>query len=173
MRKIALLVAPLLALSACSDREGAADPKAEAAAEDAGLSLDGPMLATPGLWRTTTSANGAKAFGANRSCVDAASQKDDHLISAPADMGCTPPERRPSAGGYAYQLTCVQDGLKTAISGKVTGNAKRVTITSTTHMTGPDGSQAMPPTTIVVDSIYVGPCPAGMKPGDSVQEGIG
>lgn len=172
MRKTALLfVIPLVALAACS---GPAEPEREApAAPGAGLSLDGPMMATPGLWMTTTTANGRKAFGVNRTCVDAASQKADPLGQEGASgAGCKPPQRRPIAGGFAYDLVCEQQGLKTIVSGEVKGDSKHVVMTSTTRMIDPQGGDAMPPATVVVQSDYVGPCPAGMKPGDFVQDGV-
>jgi hypothetical protein len=174
MHKTVLLAAPLLALSACSGRDDAAEPKAAqtmAPAQAAGPSLDGPMLATAGLWRTTTTVAGRKPFGANRTCVDVARQKADDMPNPPAEMGCKPPARRPIAGGYAYELVCNKDGLKILTSGEVKGDAKRVTMTSTSRVVSPDGDVA-PPSGVVIESVYVGPCPAGMKPGDSVQEGV-
>lgn len=176
MRRTALIIAPLLLLAACSASENEAAPAAgaEAAVANAagGPSLDGPMLATAGLWRTTTTANGKQAFGALRTCVDAASQAQSDPFAQAAETGCQKPARRALAGGYTYELVCEKDGVKTAVSGEVRGDAKRVVMTSTTRMTGPDGD-IMPPATVVIENVHVGPCPADMKPGDFVQEGVG
>ncbi|NEX94964.1 DUF3617 family protein [Caulobacter sp. 17J65-9] len=170
MRRKAFLIVPLLALAACSGPKDEARPDAASKPVQAGgPSLDGPMLATPGLWRTKTMVNGRPALGANKTCVDAASQKAEDMFTQQGATGCQSPARRQISGGYAYDLVCEQDGLKTLVSGEVKGDAKHVVMTSTTRMTGPDGD-VMPPATVVIDSAYVGPCPAGMKPGDSVQE---
>ena len=32
--------------------------------------------------------------------------------------------------------------------------------------------QAMPTAEVLVESLFVGPCPAGMQPGESIQEGV-
>jgi hypothetical protein len=174
MRKTVLLVSPLLALSACSGRDDAAEPRPARTmvpAQGAGPSLDGPMLATPGLWRTTTTVAGRRPFRANRTCVGAASQEADHMLSPPAETGCKSPARRPITGGYACELVCEKDGLKTLTSGEVKGDAKRVTMTSTASVIGPDG-EASPPSGVMIESVYAGPCLTGMKSGDSVQEGV-
>lgn len=170
MRKtILLFLVPWLTLAGCSGPDKAAEPAAPSAG--VGPSLDGPMLATPGLWKTTTTANGRQAFGASRTCVDAASQRVDSLAPGGGEAGCNPPQRRRIAGGFAYDLTCEQQGLKTVVTGEVRGDAKHVVMTSSARMTGPDG-EAMPPATVVVESEFLGPCPAGMKPGDVVQDGV-
>lgn len=174
MRKFALVAPPLLALSllalaACSGSDDA--PGRKAASAIGGPSLDGPMLATPGLWRTTTTINGNQVFGSNRMCVDADSQKATDMVSQAVETGCAQPVRRAVAGGFAYDLVCEKDGLKTMVSGEVTGDARRVVMRSTTRMTGPEGD-VTPPATMVAESVHAGACPAGMKPGDSVQEGL-
>jgi hypothetical protein len=169
MRKFALVALPLLALAACSGSDNA--PGREAGPAVGGPTLDGPMLVTPGLWRTTTTVNGKQAFGANRMCVDVDSQKAADMLSQAVETGCGQPVRRAVTGGFAYDLVCEQEGLKTTVSGDVTGDAKRVVMRSTTRMTGPDG-EAAPPATVVIENIHVGACPAGMKPGDSVQDGV-
>jgi hypothetical protein len=171
MRKFALVALPLLTLAACSGSNDADAPGDKAAPVVGGPTLDGPMLVTPGLWRTTTSVNGKQAFGANRMCIDVDSQKASDLLSQAVETGCGQPVRRAIPGGFAYDLVCEQEGMKTTVSGQVTGDAKRVVMRSTTRMAGPDGDVA-PPATVVVENLHVGACPAGMKPGDSVQEGL-
>lgn len=168
-KTILLFLVPCLTLGGCSGRDNAAGPAAPSAG--AGPSLDGPMFATPGLWKTTTTVNGQKALGANRTCVDAASQKADFLAQGGGEAGCSPPQRRAIAGGFAYDLVCEQQGLKTVVKGQVRGDARHVVMTSTTRMTGPD-ADVMPSATVVVESEFLGPCPAGMKPGDFVQDGV-
>lgn len=169
-----LIVIPLLALAACSGRDEATGAAASSQKPSAGRTLEGPVHATPGLWRTTTSVNGRKAFGANRTCVDAGGKTLAGLgpEAAPAELGCGVPRRRAIPGGFSYELACEAQGMKTFISGKVTGDAKRLVMASTTQMTGPDG-QAMPTAEVLVESLFVGPCPTGMQPGDSFQEGVG
>jgi hypothetical protein len=170
-KPILLVLIPWLTLAGCSGQDSPAVPPERAAPRaGAGPSLDGPMLATPGLWKTTTTANGQAAFGAIRTCVDAASQKADALAPDGGEAGCSPPQRRPVAGGFAYDLVCEQQGLKTVVNGEVRGDARHVVMTSTSRMTGPDGD-TLSSATVVVESTFLGPCPAGMKPGDFVQDG--
>ncbi|MBP6879239.1 MAG: hypothetical protein KBC34_14535 [Phenylobacterium sp.] len=167
-----LFIMPLLALAACSGRDDASGG-APSLKTGTGPTLDGPMFATPGLWRTTTSVNGRQAFGANRACVDAGARTLERMgpDTAPAELGCGVPRRRAVPGGFSYDLACEAQGVRTLISGKITGDAKRVVMATTTRMTGPDG-QAMPTAEVLVESLFVGPCPAGMQPGESIQEGV-
>lgn len=155
---------PLVGLAGCSGQD-VDKGRATGAEQVAGApAIGGPMLATPGLWRTTTTVEGRPVLGARLECVDAASQKAS-AIQAPAAAGCKAPVQRPVPGGYAYDLTCEQDGLTTTVAGEVKGDAGRVILSSTTRMVGPDGD-VMPVSRVVIENVHVGPCPSDMKPGD-------
>lgn len=172
MRNIVFVVAPILLLAACSGAKQAGHSESKPALPaPGGPTIDGPMLSEPGLWRTTTTVNGRRVVGVYRACVDAASQKADDIFENPSEMGCDTPVRRAIANGYAYELVCRKDGVKTQVAGEVKGDARRVEMTSTTRVTGPDGA-TVPPANVGVESVYVGPCPVDMKPGQSVQEGV-
>lgn len=173
MRKFAVLAASMLILTACSKPETGKGGDASGPIKGAatGPSLNGPLLATPGLWRTTTTVGGRQVLGANLACVDLTSQKAGHDLGQTEETGCRAPVRRSIAGGFAYEVACEKDGLKTMVAGEVTGDARRVVMRSTTRLVGPDGDAA-PPTEVVVENVHVGPCPAGMTPGQSTQEGV-
>jgi len=169
-----LAFVPFLALAACSPGEdpGTAPVDAAPVAAGGGPSVDGPLMNTEGLWRTTTTVNGRQAFGANRACVSPDSQKAHDIGgNQAAAAGCSAPRHRSIAGGYAFETVCELDGVKTTMSGQATGDAKRVTIVTNTRTTGPEG-EVSPETTVRVESVHLGACPAGMKPGDTVQEGM-
>lgn len=135
--------------------------------------MDGPLMTTAGLWRTTTTVDGRQAFGANRACVSLDSQRpaDGMGQDEAAEAGCSATRRRPIDGGYAFETVCEKDGVKTSVSGRATGDARRVTIVSATRITAA-GEDEGRETTVKVESVHLGPCPSGMKPGDTIQEGV-
>ena len=135
--------------------------------------MDGPLMTTAGLWRTTPTVDGHQAFGANRACVSLDSQRPAGAMEQDeaAEAGCSATRRRPVDGGYAFVTVCEKDGVQTNISGSATGDAKRVTIVSATRTTVA-GEDTGAETTVKVESVHLGPCPSGMKPGDTIQEGL-
>lgn len=165
MRRLLPILIPL-ALTGCSQKE----PSADKAGASSGAAAEVPLA---GLWTTTTMVNGKKAFGENQTCQGA----DAPDAGAPGDekgaAGCNTASRTARADGYSYELVCEQDGLRSVVKGEVRRQARRTTSTSTTQIFGPDGKEAAPAATVQVESVYSGPCPSGMKPGDSVQKGVG
>jgi len=165
MRRLLLLIVPL-ALTACSQREPARTAEAGPEAASGGAPL-------AGLWTTTTTINGRKAFGENQTCMGADGPEAGAPEGEESAAGCATASRKMRADGYNYELVCEKDGLRSVVSGEVRRAARRTIASSTTRMFGPDGKEAAPAATVVVESTFAGPCPAGMKPGDFVQQGVG
>ncbi|MBS0491822.1 DUF3617 family protein [Phenylobacterium sp.] len=165
MRRLLPFLVPL-ALAACSQNP----PAQGAGAVDKADAGEAPLA---GLWKTTTTVNGRKALGENQTCMAADALGAGAPEGEAAAAGCTTTSRQARAGGYSYELVCEQDGVRSVVSGEVRRAARRTTATSTTRMFGPDGKEAAPAATVVVESTFAGPCPAGMKPGDFVQQGVG
>jgi hypothetical protein len=165
MRRLLPILIPL-ALAGCSQKDSAA----EGNAASPGAAAETPL---PGLWTTTTKVNGKKAFGENRTCQGPESPEAGAPTGVNDTAGCRTASREMRADGYSYELICEKDGLRSVVKGDVRRQARRTSSTSTTQIFGPDGEEAAPPATVQVDSVYSGPCPAGMKVGDFVQEGVG
>lgn len=165
MRRLLPFLIPL-ALAGCSQN----DTAAEGNAASPGAAAEAPLA---GLWTTTTMVNGKKAFGENQTCQGAEAPEAGTPASEADAAGCTTASRQTRADGYSYELVCEKDGLRSVVKGDVRRQARHTTSTSTTQIFGPDGEEAAPAATVQVDSVYSGPCPAGMKAGDSIQKGVG
>lgn len=167
MRRLLPILIPL-ALAGCSQSEPATGGKGAPAAPES--RAEAPLA---GLWKTTTTVNGKKALGENQTCQGP--QAADAAASGGKEKaaGCTTARRETRADGYSYELVCEKDGLRSVVTGEVRQQARRSTSTSTTRIYGPDGKEAAPAATVQVESVHVGPCPVGMKPGEFVQQGVG
>ncbi|WP_156389245.1 DUF3617 family protein [Brevundimonas sp. Root1423] len=172
MRMIATLLGVALVVGACSqgaDEDGG--PAASgAASSSAGLSPDGPLFKTSGLWETTTSVSGGEAEPVtSRACLNAELQNRWSPIPEPSEaVECSAPQKRNIPGGYAYEIACKAEGMETGVSAEITGDARNVEIKMTNRFTV-DGGPPMTPGTITMKSRHLGPCPADMKPGDTVE----
>lgn len=166
MRNLLPILIPL-ALAGCSQ---SAPGEGQAAGAPLAPQAQAPMA---GLWKTTTMVNGKKAFGENQTCQGADSVPAGASDQQEGGTGCSTASRQTRANGYSYELVCEKDGLRSVVTGEVRQEARRSSSTSTTRIYGPDGKEAAPAATVQVESIYAGPCPAGMKPGDFVQQGVG
>lgn len=165
MRRLLPLLVPL-ALAACSQGGAGTSSKSGApATADAGGSA--PQA---GLWKTTTRVDGRKVLGENQTCTGTDSKDADLATGEEGVAGCSVARRETRPDGYDYELVCEQDGLRSIVSGEVRRSARSTTASSTTRIVGPDGKDAGPASHVVVESVYAGACPAGMKPGDSVQK---
>lgn len=166
MRRLLPILIPL-ALAGCSQTEPAAGGKGGAAAP-------APAEATlAGLWKTTTTVNGKKALGENQTCQGPQAAEAAAPGGEENEAGCSMARREMRADGYSYELVCEKDGLRSVVTGEVRHQARRSTSISTTRIYGPDGKEAAPAATVRVESVHAGPCPAGMKPGEFVQQGLG
>ncbi|NEX93682.1 DUF3617 family protein [Caulobacter sp. 17J65-9] len=178
MHRLAIVACTGLALAACSDepKREAGDAPAQAApaasivAPSAAPGVSGPLFLTPGLWETKAALDGETAPGKSRACVDLVVQKSHDMFQqvAPASAGCGQAERRPVAGGFDYTATCRQMGATSTVVGQVRGDARRVRIEAT--VTSQVEGASIPPVRFSVDSRWAGPCPAGMQPGDMVDD---
>lgn len=172
MRVFVTLLGVALMAGACSPgaNETGASPTAAGGASGAGLSPDRPLFGTPGLWETTTSVSGGEAEAVtSKACLDAALQDRWSPMPEPNEIvECAAPQNREIPGGYAYDVACKGEGMETAMSAEITGDARNVQIKMTNRFQV-DGAPAMNPGVITMKSRHLGPCPADMKPGDTVE----
>ncbi|CAN7373760.1 hypothetical protein LJR164_002262 [Phenylobacterium sp. LjRoot164] len=163
MRRLLPILIPL-ALAGCSQTDPSQSEKVEAATT--------PQAPLAGLWKTTTTVNGKKAFGENQTCQGADSAGSETSGGKEGAAGCNTASRQTRANGYSYELVCEKDGLRSVVTGEVRREARRSSSTSTTRIYGPDGKEVGAAATVQVESVYAGPCPAGMKADDFIQKGV-
>jgi hypothetical protein len=121
----------------------------------------------PGLWKQTVSASGMVQV--SRICLD--KDAEARLAIWGAQTGediCAEQEVRKEAGGWAFNSRCDMGSGGTVVS---RGTAKgdfdsnyTVQVQSTTS--GASAPQMNGVHTASISSVWLGPCPAGMKPGD-------
>jgi hypothetical protein len=119
----------------------------------------------PGLWESTTNVTGA-APRTIKMCTDAALEKRHAMYSARATPDCPTSEMHAVAGGVSFRTVCTRSGVTIATEGTVTGDFnEHYHFESVSHTTTANGSGAGERKTSI-DSHYLGPCPAGARPGD-------
>lgn len=155
-------------LAGCQKNEDAAKtgetPQASAAAPAAPAT---PPKRKPGLWAQTVSTAGVTQT--TKICLDEATEsRMTPWGQQMSDGMCARNVVTPTAGGWAFESECdMGQGGKTVTKGTMTGDfdsrlvMKAVSTTTGSSMPQADGTHEME-----VTSVWEGPCPAGMKPGD-------
>lgn len=177
-RKSGLVIAGLgaLALSACGEKTettktATATTTAATTTAEAGGPLDpnAPPKRKPGLWQQTISSGGTVAM-ASKVCLDAATDAQMSIAGAQASKNACPGAKtaRAADGGYTIDATCnMGSGGTVATHAVMKGdfnNAYEVDVNSTT--TGAAAPQMNRSDKIKIMAKWLGPCPAGMQPGD-------
>ena len=127
-----------------------------------------PPARRSGLWTITMSPmTGMASRGRQMQvCVDASRDRADALAPPAAAKQCqSRPDFDLMPGGYRFHSICHLDrGMTMDIRGEATGDFQSAyTVKTTTRMTpAPAHMSAM---TMTMSARYLGPCPAGMKPG--------
>ena len=153
-----ILAAATLALAAC-------DRKAEPAHPAASAQTGATPAPKPGLWEQTVSSDGRSQV--QKLCVG---QETAAALARQAAGGghCGPASLAGAAHGFTFDIACESPETgKAQVHGLVAGDlasAYRLTTTATT--TGAKGELRNGSRAATVTARYVGPCPAGMKPGD-------
>lgn len=172
MRKLGAIICLSLIAAPCLTAAGQdiVGASSRAGARDATQS-DRQIFTTPGLWEITATVDGEAAPGKSRACVDTELQKRHDIFAqiAPASAGCEKPRRTLVAGGFDYQAVCKTQGAKSTVTGELRGDARHVVIRAKVNV-AVEGA-AIPPTSYVLESRWVGECPRGMKPGDIDEDG--
>jgi hypothetical protein len=127
-----------------------------------------PPFTKDGLWQATTSHTMAGKTNQMtlKICQDHSTQQKDRDLSAQlrAKDQCTHTTSQPGPGVYVVEKKCT--------IGPNAGSASKSTLTFQgdgayrldMHVTGKTGAESV----MSIDGKYLGPCPADMKPGDTV-----
>lgn len=174
-----LSAAALLLLAGCGEKtEKAADadaaPAATAAAdeEDKGvppLGADGLPRIKPGLWHVVSTDSASKEGPeTKRECIGDEANKDvREMFKAPASPGCKKTTSQGLAGITVAQ-DCEQSGMKVRSALSIAGSDTRYTMKLDMRITTPDGKTDGG--VITAKARWIGACPAGLKPGESIED---
>jgi hypothetical protein len=160
MRVLAVLGLSTLTLTACN----AGDRPARVAA-----TLPSPK---PGLWRESLMRDGhdIALIGDMRACLDADARKRLSTLGEKTDSRLCQERAvtRDADGGYHFSSTCeLGPAGRVTTQGELTGDlASRYRVHTQTETTGASMAAANGRHVIDVEADYLGPCPAGMVPGD-------
>ncbi len=167
-RMIVCCLAGAALLAGCGKHEAQTASKAPAAAPAAGPSLFGRPHPKAGLWRTTVTTNaGPGVTMAGELCLDASNQ--DAAFSSNGkglSKDCDQVKYQGAPGrGIGFSTVCHIGKRTVTTSGLATGDFKSAySVDLTTRMDPPPpGLPAQMSTAIRAK--WVGPCPAGTKPG--------
>ena len=132
-----------------------------------------PPQRKPGYWEQTMTMAGPKGMTMkSQFCTDAAVEKSINAFGQSASQSmCSKNSFRRTPTGYAFDSTCkVGKGVSNS-SGTATGDfAKGYTINMISKTTPPP-APGMGETRMTIAAKWLGPCPAGRKPGDMVMPG--
>lgn len=119
-----------------------------------------------GLWKMAISTTGGPGMTMNAEmCVDAASAADFNVQRPEASKNCTSSKVTPTGNGWAFESVCKHRDMTVTTKGTVSGDmsSNYSMDASTTMDPAPQGMPAA--TQTKVQAKWLGPCPAGMKPG--------
>lgn len=165
----ALVIVAVAALGGCGRRH----TDAAVASTGQAVTASAPPARRAGLWEQSMARDGvASSFmGRMRFCVDPAREGRLSLMAgAMGRRGCGQHAYVRTAAGYSFEVTCRLPGSGTMVSkGAMTGDLNRAykvhieTDVSGAALAAMNGRHV---TDIAAD--FLGPCPAGMAPGDIV-----
>lgn len=143
----------------------------------AGVLLGAPLVVSAqpagphveaGLWETGLEISGFKMT--TQICMDGSEASSRRAFMPPsreqaaarAEQNCEKQDVHPIPGGYSVDASCTSQGRRTHVVGTVTGDFRtRYVMDMTVENDG------RPPQPIHTESRRVGPCPAGMRPGEA------
>lgn len=153
--------AAALILTACSQGAEApseAAPAADKASGSAPISLTDIPKPRPGVWKTTTRANGGEAEVTTQ-CIGA----DETFDLGQKQEGCEPILTR-RANGFNMTAQCTTGGMTGGSSVTMTGDfQKRVNVDMRISVRTPDGQTHE--SNMTGESVWQGPCEPGQEPG--------
>jgi hypothetical protein len=124
----------------------------------------------PGMWEMSLVNSTARDREIkSQLCTDASVEKRfSALGGSQGPVNCAQGPLRRTATGFEFESTCKAPGHTTVTKGVATGDfQKSYRIELTSHITPAPGG-APPVMTSIVQARWLGPCPAGRKPGDMV-----
>ena len=126
-----------------------------------------------GWWEITTAMSAPMAMTSKMNmCTDAATEARNSAFATnngpPGGVDCTQGPVGRTATGWTFSSTCKMQGMTTTTSGVASGDFDaNYRVEATTRMT-PAPMPQMAETRTVITSRWLGPCPAGRVPGDTV-----
>ena len=133
-----------------------------------------------GLWEMIMKSSGIVPVNMTmRQCTDPAEERNGAALrdgggppQGTPGAECKPGPVLPSPGGWSFSNTCtIKGGMTMATSGVARGDFNSgYHIDTTTRMT-PAPIPQMAETKMTIDAKWLGPCPADMKPGDTIVNG--
>ena len=126
----------------------------------------------PGFWeQTMTMETGRGMTMKSQFCTDASVEKKMSVLGQNmAGSSCSQANMRKTPGGFAFDSTCNIAGRTTTSSGVLTGDFQSGYRIDTVSKSSPPIAGAGE-TKMHIEAKWVGPCPAGRKPGDMVMPG--
>ncbi len=168
MRRIVACCLAAATLTGCGKHDGAQTTAAGAAAAPAAAPS---MFSRPhpkaGLWRSSVTTNaGPGVTMTGEMCLDASNEDAAFSSDGKAvSKDCDPVKYQAASGGVSFTTVCHMGKRTVTSSGVATGDFKNdYAVNLTTRMDpAPEGLPAQMTTSIRAK--WIGPCPAGTKPG--------
>lgn len=163
----------LIALTACQKNSAGSSgaPAAPSAPAEPAVAAAPPLEATAsggpkradGYWESTLGDAKAPNY-----CVGAGSEDKYSLVDDLSVLGeCSKKDFKQIPGGWAFETVCAADGVTSVQKGTIMGDFRTsYTIDQTVTQTPGNSVKGM------IVARRIGDCPAGVKPGDKVKEGI-
>jgi hypothetical protein len=171
MRIVVSCLAAALAVAACGKKDEtatasppAADASASAAASVLTLGPDRLPRFRPGLWEVARIEDGKTQM--SHECIgeEAGAELKEMLTAQPP--GCKT-DRSASPAGINIHSTCEQSGIRTESTFAMTGSPTSYNGRASIKVAAQGQTQS---TEVLVKAKWTGACPAGVKPGESVEQ---
>lgn len=130
-----------------------------------------------GLWEMTMKMSAPMAMTTSmRQCTDAAEERAGAAFRnggpQQAGVSCKAGTPMPApGGGWSYSSVCTMRGMTMTTRGVARGDFRTAYHMESTTRMEPAPMPQMAETRMVMDSKWIGPCPADMKPGDTIVNG--
>lgn len=129
-----------------------------------------------GLWEMTMKMSSpAPVTMTTRQCTDASQEKGGAAFrnNNPQASGvdCKAGPMVPVPGGWRYSSTCTMKTMTMTTTGVATGDFRSGYHMESTTKMSPAPMPQMAESKVVIDAKWLGPCPADMKPGDTIVNG--
>ncbi|MEO6340322.1 MAG: DUF3617 family protein [Caulobacteraceae bacterium] len=127
----------------------------------------------PGFWdQTMTMETGRGMTMKSQFCTDASVEKKMSVLGQNmAGSSCRQTSMRKTATGFAFDSTCSMAGRTTTSSGVVSGDFQNGYRIDTVSKSSPPLKGTSGESKMHIEAKWLGPCPAGRKPGDMVMPG--
>jgi hypothetical protein len=122
----------------------------------------------PGFWEQTMTMAGGRSMK-SQMCTDAAVEKSMSAFGQNMSQStCSKNQIRKTPTGFAFDSTCKIGNSVTTSSGVATGDFNSAYVVEVTSRSTPPMVPGQGETHMKIAAKWLGPCPAGRKPGDMV-----